>query len=631
MRKLRCMWFVVGLFSCGLLASCGGGGGGTGAVVNTLGLVEGYAFIPTSGLFTILFGRSATPPVGTQPLSGAGVSVVGQSATATTEANGHFLLRDVPAGLRTLRLTPTGGTASDFPLTVLGGATINVGAPPVSRQVALDSVKQAVALIKPLDQVYVLAPQQPLPAGAVVTPTLGNDQGDDDPALEYQVPAAQWLVYVDLHPHAGFQHRVLYYLVDVETGQVTTREATSWPAVNGLMYYGREDINIASADLVQAPTRAAPGRSASRPVVVAEWDSRASRDHVPGCTNPQTYALVIQGSIRGDFDTDMSSVANFLNIPLHGAKVNIYEPPRTTHVDGLQDIKLKFKEICDAATECDTLYIYISSHGNPDGSTDLMQGPHDNGYGVQQDKIRFKAYQELLIEQCKACHIIVHMDTCFSGKALADFQQHIQKFDKAFKGKKVLLLASASADEYGFGRPKPLPPGSWFGQEMLEEFRALIQAAPGPLFVLTVDQVSQAFDRALPRVKEGTKDELSVHSPERYGQNPVKWLRPMEPGETCHLGGTATRWVVDLNQALTIGETVYFKKGERIPLAWIKDYFVAEAHTPVTTESGCAYRHLHSAAGTIRIQKPGQPERGPFGDPDQSHCGYGQVLDAPFD
>jgi hypothetical protein len=397
------------------------------------------------------------------------------------------------------------------------------------------------------------------------------------------------------------------------------------------MYYGREDINLASADLVQAPSRAAKVAESRRPVVVAEWDSRATRDHVPGCTDSKTYALVIQGSIRGDFDTDLTSMAGFLNIPLHGAKVNIYEPPRTTHVDALQDIKLKFKEICDQATECDTLYIYISSHGNPDGSTDLMQGPHDNGYGVQQDKIRFKAYQQLLIEQCRACHIVVHIDTCFSGKALADFQQHIQQFDKAFKGKKVLLLASAAQDEYGFGRPKPLPPGSWFGQEMLEEYRALIQAAPGPLFVVTIDQISQAFDRAAPRVKEGTKEELSVYTPQRFGQNPVKWLRPMEPGETCRPGSTATRWAVDLQSNMTVGETVYFTKGQKIPLAWINGYYVAEAHTPVTAEQGCEFRHLHALGAGITIQRPGEPVRGPFPDPDNRHCGYGNVIDLPFD
>ncbi|MCC6441946.1 MAG: carboxypeptidase regulatory-like domain-containing protein [Armatimonadetes bacterium] len=632
MNANKRLWFLVWLVLVAWVpAGCGSGGGGAANDPLLLGAVEGYAFIPDSGPMAVTLGRSAAPPAGMKPLKGASVEIAGSAVAASTGNDGHFLLKDVRPGLRKLRITPPGGAAADFPLTVLGGAAITVGEPKVSRQQAIDSVKQAVTLIAAPDSVNILAPQQPLPAGVTVAPALGNDSGQDDPALTYRVPAPRWFVYVDFHPDARFQHRVLYYFVDIETGQIASREASSWPLINNLMYYGRVDINETSPDLAQAARRVAratvPGRQATS-------EAPDSRDHVPSCASAKTHFFIVQGHQDPDIINDSIGIQAVLKDGLSGSTLERYTPPETERIDGLQAVRRQFEAICQRASECETLFISIHSHGNRDGSFDLMQGLHRDGEGSGQSKARAFPYQILPLERCRACHIVVIFDFCFSGKALEDMKQYIESRPEGFRGKKVLLLAAARPNEYAIRRDKGNPPrNGWLTFETLPEYRSLIKSLPAPVTALTTEQVIQAFDRARPRIEQNTANDTTddAVTPPLKGQHPVSWMRSLEPGEHCNPGGTATRWAVDLKADLKIGSEVVFKKGEKIPLSWIKGYMVSEAHLPVTPESGCESRHLHAMGESgVTIQRPGQSARGPFADPDHRHCGYGHVVDVPF-
>ncbi|MHC4339683.1 MAG: hypothetical protein ACYSX0_05675 [Planctomycetota bacterium] len=597
-----------------------------------LGSVEGYVYAPPGTPNAIVLGHTDTPPPGHAPVRSATVSVEGRAGTRPTDADGHFRIDAVAPGLRRLLVTPSGGAQVEFPLTVLSGATIRVGPPTVSREQAIDIVEQEIdaSLPLPMELTTILGPQQPLPTGTLVEAAFAGNEDGTEPVVTFQAPSPHWFFFVDQIPTAPFAHPVTYYFVDAETGQLTTQEQGSWPFLNGRTYYAEPAVNIASPDLIRAPTRTRLTSLTSVTPVEPVAESRLA-DHVPNCTNPRTHVLVIKGFIRGDFDTDFTRMKDFAP-RLNAASRRLYEPPQTgSAIDGLATIRQKFRELCSFTNPCDTVIVSIHTHGNPNGTEDLQQGPVDDGNGTKQSKVKFRPALVFQNEfkNCKACHFVFILDSCHSGKAMEELASLVTKLPNDFRGKKFQIFASCKADEVAHGGSNPDPPGSYFLRHFVSGLDSIINAQGGTVNALTSAQFTSAFNQAIPPTVQET-----AKYPTRWNvntnqfdpsQHPTMWEKPMQPGETCNASGVATRWGVDLDRDLTIGSTVHFKAGEKIPLACVKGWKITE------NEPGCPDRHLHAVTSSgITVEIPGQESIGPIPDPNQTGCGYGKIVDLPF-
>ena len=470
MAKLRAFIIVFGLLIClRFLVGCGSGGGGS--TDSRTGGIEGYAFVQGGA---IILRNSPTAPGGATALAGAAVTADGLGGTAGTDSSGRFQLRNVPVGQRKIHITPAAGSgvpALDIPVTVIGRATIQVGAFTVSRQQAVDSAKSALGGDPAAYRI--LSPQQPLPSGVTLEPALGNDSGQPDPALTYTPTSSQWLVYADAFAGDRFQHPVSYVLVDAESGAVTVRNATSWPQINGVNHYPDDDNNATANDLVQVGSRKAQvARTASITPILNVL--RTGRDHVPGATNPTTYALLIQGNSRSDMETDLVNMKANLFGPngLSGPSViTEWSPPTEGVVDGPAQIQALFDGICAQAREQDTILVYVTSHAFRSGTISIQNGV-ESDESTTPDGFLFPEFS-LKAANCRACHVIYMIDTCHAGEAMVKWSTQTPH-----AGQKMTILASSLSTETSGGVTRRInaETGKTLGGHFTNAFLASLQA-----------------------------------------------------------------------------------------------------------------------------------------------------------
>ncbi|MGC4045836.1 MAG: hypothetical protein QM758_18760 [Armatimonas sp.] len=424
---------------------CGGGGDDSTNPTTKQGHVEGYAYLQ-SGI--VVLTNSATPPAGATMLSGATITVDGKSGSTTTDATGKFLISNVPVGQRKLHVNGTGAPILDVPLTVIGSATIQTGEFPVDRAEARDLVKTAAASLGTVADFQILGTQQPLPTGTVIQPALGNDDGVDDSALTITLDAPHYLFFVDHEPGARFQHPATYYFVNANTGGVAARTASSWPRINEVTYYADDDKNATAQDLIQQGTRKRATSSKGNGSITRAVTTRPrTRDHVPGASDPKTYALLIQGNARSDFAADLVNVQAklFGTGGLSGnVEISTWKPTGAENKNAKKQILDLFNTICAKARAQDTILIYISSHATRHGVFFVQQGAEEDSSDVRADNIAPE--KELDTSKCAACHVIFIMDTCHSGEMMLRITNN-----PSHAGQKLTILASATAEELSKG------------------------------------------------------------------------------------------------------------------------------------------------------------------------------------
>ena len=505
--------------------ACGGGPPASSVPGAPTGSVQGYLFAGSGG--TVVLGRSQTPPSGATPIANAALTLedspVDAKATVPardgkTDANGFVTFTGVPAGLWALHVPQSGGVAATFALTVIPNATITWGAPTVSRSQALDAARKAIGSLR-AEGAFVLAPQSPLPAGVSITPALGNDDGDADPSLEVKTSTVQWFFYADLASGARFQHPTKFVLVDAETGVATAKDESSWPLINGATFYASSTKNIDTPDALMRP----PKRPGATPPVTRVVDPAGPRpgllapygDHVPGCTKATTYSLLIQGSDEGPMEHD---IANIESTFAKGTTEYLWKPSPGSHP--LDEVQRLWKKIQDQATECDSVFIYITAHGTRGGvaklETDLVS--KDGTPALFQS---FGA-RTLDFQHCRACHILIIIDACYSGKMLNDFAKILQPLP----GRKATVISAADATHesgaYTWWNLKGSTGGAFTN--------AITDAFSGG----TTDPAN-AFDKANVEIAGTALTE------EIAKQNPQYWTRKLVPGETCVAIPTGTK------------------------------------------------------------------------------------------
>jgi hypothetical protein len=558
-----------------------------------LGKVEGTVLVDQDGVLSLA--SSDPPSPGQEPLIDGKITVSGTQTSALTDASGHFTIEGVEPGSKALLIESTTNGAGalppiapiDVPVTVIADATIVPGPRPISREQARDVVLALLGADFDPAEGFLYVTQQPLPAGVILQPALGNDDGAPDGALDVVLAAESWLVLADPKPHLRFQHDVVQALVSSTTGVVQVLDRGSWLELNGGSFYAPPALDALSPDAMVFPDGAAGGSSvpATAPVDAAP-DMGAIASHVPGCASNKTYAVIIGGaddySLRKDL-TNIRTVFGHGGVP--AAFLSSFQAPSLHPVD---DVTALFDAQCAATTECDTLFVYISAHGNPGGSAQLeTTRTEKDGTPVIFDSF---LVSQLNFAACKACHIIVIIDTCYSGKAIPGLQAKLQPLT----GREALVLTATDATHqsvafswYNLGRSS----GGKFTNELVEAAQTAVD-------------MSAAFDTA----RQAT---LNDFNSDIKAMNPQKWVRTRPPGETCLLPGTA---YVALDQALTSG-SVTIPAGTHVPLSVITGGHVSGP------DVGCNGNHYHGGGQTIMIEGSG-----PYTDPAPGNCGFGRTF-----
>ncbi|HKW77585.1 MAG TPA: hypothetical protein VJQ09_00720 [Candidatus Limnocylindria bacterium] len=478
--------------------------------------------------------RDTAAPAGFAPLTGtvelADATTNTTVASVRPDGTGLAKFANVAAGRYRLRvLTPT---PREFPLTLVGGATVRWGSYPVSRAQAVETAKQqAASAIRP-DTTLIASPQSPLPAGVVISPALGDDAGAQPAALDTTVAKPSWFFYVDPFTDQKFHHPVKYVLVDAETGQATTKDADSWPALNKASYYRPSDDLAKSADLLLTPSKTPPksiGPTREQPALARgapapKYLSPQTFDHVPGCSSATTYALLVQGADEGPQRGDMDQVKSFFG---HGGipPASVYQWKPTAGKSPRDEINAMWAKIKAAATPCDYVFVFVTAHGNRNGLEQLdTDATNKDGSPVGYESWSPK---NLDWNNCRACHITIIIDACYSGRTLNDLKQLFQgRF-----GSKVVVMASSDANHesgsYGWYDPKGRTGGA-FTNALMDAFNA--QSAGGANVSL-----GNVFDAA------NTDVASTIFSKAIREQNPQYWERKLQPGETCQLQPTGTK------------------------------------------------------------------------------------------
>jgi hypothetical protein len=524
----------IGGVTAALVTSCGGGGGDSGGTTAAFGAgsVGGWLYRDAAGKVRLAY--SAALPAGATPVRSATVTVAGTTASATTAADGSFTLTGIPAGLGTLT-AKLGADSVQVPLTIVNKATVLVGDPPVTRSVAASAAKIEAAKIGDLKKADMLGTQQPLPAGVAVTSTLNHNDRLPTPPVPFTFASPQWLFYFDLSPQAKWMHDVLYVFVDAATGAITTKHGVSWPALNDCSYYALADANVTSPDLIQAGTRASVAVAAPEPPATTR--AAPTRDHLDmgGCTNPKTYALLIRGDTGAGMEYDVGRVKSLFGSDPFPTAAQIYElicpgpaNPKATMLAYLADM---FKK----AQACDYVVVYITSHGSapPDHVFFLNRGTRTAADGTLVKISQTTSPTELDFSNCKACHIVVIVDTCYSGNWMPLTQTSFQSLN----GREVVLMTASDASHTAIGLAQSdtfkigsdtidVPRGGLFTTMLLKEAAAAFTTP-----MLDPD-LAAVYGLAVPLVNQAN----SAQGDPR--QSPQAWQRTIIPGEKCESGSS---------------------------------------------------------------------------------------------
>ena len=196
--------------------------------------------------------RDATAPAGFAPYGGSVelVDALTGSRIATVKPDDHGLAKVTNVHPGRYRVRVLTATPREFSLTLIGDATVRWGSYPVSRAKAFEMAKQQIATTLRTGTTLIASPQTPLPAGVVVSPALGDDNGQQAAPLDTTLGKPSWFFYVDPLTDQKFHHPVKYVFVDAETGQTSEKDADSWPALNRASYYRHSDDLERSADVL---------------------------------------------------------------------------------------------------------------------------------------------------------------------------------------------------------------------------------------------------------------------------------------------------------------------------------------------------------------------------------------------
>ena len=582
MRRFRLLLAICISFGC--MTACGSGGTGSGTLAGrrptlpTSGSVAGLLARDGSGVLTLVYNAL---PAGFTPAGGIPVAIA-SGPSGVTDADGSFLLNTVTVGSQKLEIKPAGGAAIEIPLTVFPNSSLRVGQPPISRTDAVNAAKTWLAGQVSVDGLAIIAPQQPLPAGAVIGTAFQPDPG----ATVHTLAAPEWLVYIDRFPNARFGHAVDYLFIDAQSGALTAVTADAWPLVNGRGYYEFSGEKVLP-DRVQAGS----GRSAQTSIrssatglkpATATRSGATSRDHV---LDPhqlaRTYSLALVGGEPNPveahnpaFRADAERIGQFLHNSAfpQAAETVVFDSWADT-VDGYwpdrykeypygspadfprdQDfvafahtalgiIQSKMDALFAKMQSRDVFLLYISAHGThrftghyqfyiPIHYYYKTRGHDEFGtdYFYDGGGLVPISITALDFTKCKACHIAIIADTCESYWMVDDMMPVFQNST----GKEVILVGASKKKSFDVREATKtfdlgdlgsvtLPLGGIMSSVLIKSLSS-------------DDSVGGFYGALTAAVNQATPVTSRVYDLEEF---PRVWTRTLAPDEVCG-GGSST-------------------------------------------------------------------------------------------
>jgi len=513
--------------------------------VSTVGEVRGFLFtapvmVSSGGGARLLAGTfeiraTSDVPPGQQPVAGAALSIDGGSAGAVTGSDGGFSLSGVLAGERTLRIS-SGSVEASVKLTVVAAETLVLGSASLSRDEAFQHViDEVLVFVDNPAPLFIVGSQQPLPAGTVLSTEdpLGRDGFE-----EVTLTSPAWLFYIDPFVDAAFGHPVQHVLVDDASGIVTVLERSYWPRLNDVDLWSSVEERTIHGPLLE-PTEVpglARGRGAgSLPATVATRPhervsgyarARVSpRSHDPACNGvtAKTFAILIRGSDESQFleaatkmEAALSPTASFSVVPLFNASF------RDVYRTAVSQANAQLGP-------CDTLVIYITSHGGWDeqvgeASGNFMYKRTDASLGKDQTEWVTASDLLLPLTGLKACHLVVIADICYGATLINKGTVSFKALVPRLLPKSVQTVVLTSSDSVTSAKYAPINLGNTlFGVETGGRFSNELIASGllGPPLDLTM--LSTSFDASI----------ASVSGSAANRQGATKYVRNPPPGSTC--------------------------------------------------------------------------------------------------
>jgi hypothetical protein len=413
------------------------------------------------------------------------------------------------------------------PLTVVADTALVLGSAEMTRDEAISILfDDLVGTLPEPAAALVVGSQQPLPAG---TRLATEDAVPGGAPGEVVLTAPAWLFYVDEYVAAAFGHPVRHVLVDDADGTVTVLDRFYWPRPNDVDLWSSLEERLGD-DTIQEPTvRLGPPIGAAS---IARGAPSRERHTIPGCNaaNSQTFLIVVRGTDESIF----LEAAAKMEAALQPA--GLYSVVPLPNADFRDLMKAAIATLNPQMDVCDTLVVYVTSHGGWDEDTDeasgnIMYKRSDAALGAGQTQWNAGSDIILPLRSMTPCHLLVIVDACYSGAMLdpkvgGNFVKSAAILPPAVHAVFLTSTDSETAADYA-----PIALGNeLFGVETGGLFSNQLIASGLLSSPLDLDAIANDFDGSVANVPGEPANE----------QGAKQHVRPPKDGAVCGQTGCAT-------------------------------------------------------------------------------------------
>lgn len=368
---------------------------------------------------------------GDQPIEGALVQINGHSTK--TDADGRFGF-DWVESIQTPIIFEAKGLRLIQHVLIVPNRMNSLGTNRMSRQDAYEYfLKQAVndgwvgeegEGIYPIKTSQIVGTTHVIPEETSVSSLDVLERQASFNRILFDEPA--WMFHLDPFSNQGYGHPSLIGLVGDVSGRVEIREYMYWPVIDGVSYWDSFADQVQQGLLLEPVEDPELYVTPNPPVALALDANKTGRtdppfrplDHPkPPCPTGKTYAVFFQGGTERTFGVSAEKFRAHIK-----PNVSKIIRPDVDILGGKNKSTIGqvyariVQRLFPLMKPCDTLVLYLAGHGvidedeNPGGAVIFVDG--DSGsLGVSNIL--------LPLRKLPACHLLVVVDSCFSGTMVA--------------------------------------------------------------------------------------------------------------------------------------------------------------------------------------------------------------------
>lgn len=380
---------------------------------------------------TLVFAASELHQEGDQPVEGALVQINGRSTK--TDAEGRFGF-DWVESIQTPIIVEAEGLRLIQDVLIVPNRMNSLGTDRMSRQEAYELFfKQAVSddwIGEEGEGTYAIKTSQIVGTTHVLpaeTPLSSIDVLERQASfnrLLFDEPA--WMFHLDPFRNQGYGHPGLIGLVGDVSGRVEIRQYMYWPVIDGVSYWDSFADQVQQGLLLEPVEEPERYVTPNLPVALAQESADTGTrdtafrplDHPkPPCPTGKTYAVFFQGGKERTFGVSAEKFRAHIK-----PNVSKIIRPDVDILGGKNGSSIGqvysriVQRLFPLMKPCDTLVLYLAGHGvidedeNPGGAVLFVDG--DSG-SIGASNIL------LPLRKLPACHLLVVVDSCFSGTMVA--------------------------------------------------------------------------------------------------------------------------------------------------------------------------------------------------------------------